>query len=134
MSIYLRSRYGLHKFFVLFRIFIQRSRYYSNHGIKTNIMPDADSHVQKDDLSVQQSIHRLGEHQVRIAEAQNVIEVLTKLEMLMGGQGDPPQHCWHLCLDGKGIRRSFYFRGFIKTWVGRVWSSQMNNTRVTDSV
>ena len=68
-------------------------------------------------LSQSQSVHKLGGHQIQISKAQNVTEVLTRLEPLLAGQGDARGQRWQLCLEGKGIRRSFYFKGFKKAWV-----------------
>ena len=81
-------------------------------------MSDEDPPILKHELSEDQTVQELGEHRITVSRAQNVAEVLAKLEPLLNGQGNPPKQRWDLCLDGKGIRRSFYFKGFRKTWVG----------------
>lgn len=81
-------------------------------------MSNKDPLILKPELSEGQTVREFGEHRIIISRAQNVAEVLAKLGPLLNGQGDPPKQRWNLCLDGKGIRRSFYFKGFKKTWVG----------------
>lgn len=79
-------------------------------------MSNKDPLILKPELSEGQTVREFGEHRIIISRAQNVAEVLAKLGPLLNGQGDPPKQRWNLCLDGKGIRRSFYFKGFKKTW------------------
>ena len=57
------------------------------------------------------------ESEVRIAPGQDAIEVLSKLKPLLLGHHRGQSHRWHLCSDGQGIRRSFRFKDFNKTWV-----------------
>ena len=56
------------------------------------------------------------QRQVLIAPGQDAAKVLAKLEPLLVGRGEAGRR-WYLCLGGKGIRRSFYFKTFNKTWV-----------------
>ena len=81
-------------------------------------MSDKESPILKPELSEDQTVQELGEHRIIVSRAQNVTEILAKLGPLLNGHGNPPKQRWNLCLDGKGIRRSFYFKGFKKTWVG----------------
>lgn len=64
-----------------------------------------------------QSICDTRENQVRVAPAQDATRLLSKLKpLLLGRRGSQP-HRWHLCSDGRGIRRSFHFKNFNNTWV-----------------
>ena len=83
-------------------------------------MSNEDLPIPKHELSEDQTIQKLGEHRITISRGQNVAEVLAKLGPLLHGQGDPPKQRWYPCLNGKGIRRSFYFKGFRQTWVGGI--------------
>ena len=82
-------------------------------------MSNKDPPILKHELSEHPTVQKLGEHRITVSKGQNVAEVLAKLGPLLHAQGDPPRQRWYLCLDGKGIRRSFYFKGFRQTWVGR---------------
>ena len=53
-------------------------------------------------------------NKVQLAENQDSENVLGKLETLL--IGDPQNHHWYLCLEGKGIQRSFHFKTFKQTW------------------
>ena len=127
MSIHLRPYYhraicnwlrsGFPNFNLNPATFLRGVKRYSD---RTYAMSEVDSPSQRPELSESQSIHKLGEHQICVSKAQNVTEVLTKLEPLLVGQGGAQQQRWHLCLRGKGIRRSFHFKGFKKAWVRRM--------------
>ena len=54
--------------------------------------------------------------QVRLAENQDVGQVLAKLELLIGESDSKAQRRWQLCANGKGIRRSFHFKTFRQAW------------------
>ncbi len=56
-------------------------------------------------------------HQVRIAENQDEAQILSKLKNLLEGRVELGKQHWQLCVDGQGIRRSFHFKTFNKTWV-----------------
>ncbi len=52
---------------------------------------------------------------VQLAENQDPNLILTKLSTLLTPT-TPNPHPWHLCLNGKGIQRSFHFKTFKQTW------------------
>lgn len=53
---------------------------------------------------------------VRLAEGQDVTQILDKLQPLLVGKSGVGSQRWCLCLDGRGIRRSFHFKTFKQTW------------------
>ena len=55
------------------------------------------------------------ERQVRIAPGQDATMIFPKLKPLLHGKGGSRRG--GLCLDGRGIRRSFQFKTFSKAWV-----------------
>ena len=118
MSVKVRPHYGLYISCLVRRSLHNSSICYRHPRTKADAMSDEDPPIQKHELSEAQTVQELGEHRITVSKAQNVAEVLAKLGPLLNGQGDPPKQRWYLCLDGKGIRRSFYFKGFKKTWVG----------------
>ena len=118
MSVKVRPRYGLYISCLVRRGLRNSSTCYRHSSGKADAMSDIDSPILNPELSEDQTVQELGEHRIIVSKAQNVAEILAKLGPLLNGQGNPPKQRWNLCLDGKGIRRSFYFKGFKKTWVG----------------
>ena len=57
------------------------------------------------------------ESEVRIAPGQDAPKILSKLKPLLLSHGSSQPYRWQLCSDGQGIRRSFHFKTFNKTWV-----------------
>ena len=55
--------------------------------------------------------------QVRIAENQDALQILSRLEPLLRGRGECGKKHWQLCVDGQGMRRSFRFKTFRNNWV-----------------
>lgn len=51
---------------------------------------------------------------INLAEGEDENMIIEKLTPLLAD--DAHKHRWHLCLDGKGIRRSFHFKTFKQTW------------------
>ena len=67
-----------------------------------------------------QAMHDLGDswkRQVCFAKDQDETHISSRLEPLLEGRDGSGDRRWQICLDGEGIRRSFRFKTFNKTWV-----------------
>lgn len=67
-----------------------------------------------------QAMHELGnswKRQVCLAKDQDETHISSRLKPLLEGRDGSGDRRWQLCLDGEGIRRSFRFKTFNKTWV-----------------
>lgn len=72
-------------------------------------LPGDDSQThQLDDLSDES-----WKDQVQLAEGQDKTAIFHILQFLLASRS---QYRWHLCLDGRGIQRSFRFKTFKQTW------------------
>jgi len=79
-----------------------------------NTSPASDANASAEDESLKRTLDGSWKDQISLAQGQDEIIVINKLESLLARSAQ--NHRWYLCLNGKGIQRSFHFKTFKQTW------------------
>lgn len=58
-------------------------------------------------------LHASWKDQVQMADGQDTTLIIHRLDLLLASENS---HRWYMCVNGKGIQRSFRFKTFKQTW------------------